>query len=221
MSDEVHKYLDRIDIFRACGTYFELPVSPAEPFARTSSRNLLEVIEFSKDVDDNAAQIPDAIERAFRILYYDFDQDRTTAIGTLFSEIASNIPHSGDNGYAVIQRYPKNNTVHIGIADLGVGFRENLMHHELCAGYARGSEFIIHTLREGGLTSRDGEGGMGLYTVNRIVRNGEGVLTIRSGTSIVQMYQNDEPHAFDDLPYIPGVQVFLSVYGAPDEWRYG
>lgn len=221
MSEEVHGYLDRIDLFSTCQDYFEPLARPAEPFARTSSRNLLEVIEFSNDVQSNAEQVPSAIDRAFRILYRDFDLERTRAINSLFSEIAQNIPHSGDTGFAVVQRYPQSNTVHIGIADLGVGFQENLKHHELCATYTRGSEFIIHTLREGGLTSRDGAGGMGLYTVNKIVRNGEGVLTIRSGRSIVQMNQNDEPHAFDDLPYIPGVQVFLSVYGAPDEWRYG
>lgn len=222
MKDDVHSYLDRIDLFTTCETYFERPASPAEPFARTRSRNLLEVIEFSKDVDNNAAQIPDAIERAFRILYYDFDRDRTNAIGTLFSEIAANIPHSRDNGYAIVQRYPKTNTVHMGIADLGVGFQENLMHHRQCTTFTRGSEFIKHILLKGGITSRDGDGGMGLYTVNQIVQNGEGVLTIRSGSSIVQLYQNDDLIFFDDLPFIPGVQVFLSVFGAPqDEWRYG
>lgn len=220
MNDDVHSYLDRIDLFTTCETYFKLPASPVEPFARTNSRNLLEVIEFSRDEDSNAAQIPEAIERAFRILYHDFDKKRTGAIGTLFSEIAANIPHSRDSGYAIVQRYPKTNTVHMGIADLGIGFQENLRNHGQCVTFSRGSDFIKHIMLKGGITSRDGDGGMGLYTVNQIVQNGEGVLTIRSGTSIVQMYQNDEPHAFDDLPYIPGVQVFLSVYGAPDEWRY-
>lgn len=222
MNDDVHSYLDRIDLFSTCHSYFEPISRPAEPFARTSSRNLLEVIEFSKDVNRNATQIPEAIERAFQILYNDFDKQRTRAIGTLFSEIAANIPHSRDSGYAIVQRYPKTNTVHMGIADLGVGFQENLRNHAQCAGFSRGSDFIKHILLKGGVTSRDGDGGMGLYTVNQIVQNGEGVLTIRSGSSIVQIYQNDDLIFFDNLSFIPGVQVFLSVFGAPqDEWRYG
>lgn len=221
MNDDVHSYLDRIDLFETCKTYFELPASPAERFARTSSRNLLEVIEFSNDEDRNAAQIPKAIERAFQILYYDFDKKRTAAIGTLFSEIAANIPHSRDNGYAVVQRFPKTNTVHMGIADLGVGFQENLIHHPQCADFSKGSDFIKQILLKGGVTSRNGDGGMGLYNVNQIVQNREGVLTIRSGSSIVQVYQNNELISYDDLPFIPGVQVFLSVFGAPqDSWRY-
>lgn len=222
MNGDVHNYLDRIDLFKTCHSYFEPLSRPAEPFARTSSRNLLEVIEFSKDVDTNTSQIPNAIERAFRILYHDFDKKRTAAIGTLFSEIAANIPHSHDSGYAIVQRYPKTNTVHMGIADLGIGFQENLKNHVECTSFSKGSDFIKHILLNGGITSRNGDGGMGLYTVNQIVQNGQGVLTIRSGSSIVQIYQNDHLTFFDDLPFIRGVQVFLSVFGAPqDEWRYG
>ncbi len=221
MNDDVHSYLDRIDLFTTCQTYFEPIPDPNERFARTSSKNLLEVIEFSSEVDKNSKQVPNAIERAFRILYYDFDKERTREIGTLFSEIAANIPHSQDSGYAIVQRYPKSNTIHMGIADLGIGFQENLKDHEQCVGFSKGSDFIMHILLNGGITSRNGDGGMGLFTVNQKVQNGEGVLTVRSGTSIVQIYQHDNPIFFDDLPFIPGVQVFLSVYGMPQDWRYG
>lgn len=219
MSEEVHGYLDRIDLFSTCQDYFEPLARPAEPFARTSSKNLLEVIEFSNDVNTNAEQIPSAVDRAYQILYRDFEPHIAGVIGTIFTEIAANIPHSGDVGYAVIQRYPKSNTIHIGIADLGRGIESNLKPNPACAGFANGSDYILRAI-EGGVTSRIGEGGMGLLVVNDKVQNGQGVLSIRSGSSLVQIYQNGDPNILDDLPFIPGVQVFLSVYGVPDEWRY-
>jgi len=228
MSSSVHRYLERMNLFTQCVLWLDqdCELKQEDRFDRSSvSSRLLEIMHIASDERQNALDVIDAIRRARLILMTWFDVD-TAAVGrllTILSEIASNVVHSQDEGFVVIQRYRDGRNFSCGsrvtvtIADIGIGIEKALQHShssikrdDNCELYS-GSDYIHHALRLG-VTSRDTVAGMGLPQVKNIVEDWRGTLTIRSSRSIVHFVEN-ACSTCDNGAEIPGTQVTISVRG--------
>jgi hypothetical protein len=228
MRPKVHQYLERMDLFRTCSPWIvqdqELPET--ERYDRLpESYRLLEIIRIDGEEQQNAKDVANAVRRAQHILTSWIGQD-TYAIGqlgTILAEITSNVVHSLDHGYAVIQRYRDNDNpffgshIWISIADLGIGIEGSLQRYQsrldpsVRRQLRRGSDYLIQAL-EMGVTTRETAGGTGLHWVRSIVTDWRGTFTIRSHRSIVS-FTEDTVIRRDDLTEIPGTQVTISVRG--------
>lgn len=140
---------------------------------------------------------------------------------TLISEISSNVTHSFDQGFALIQRYRSHTSARLGssvivaIADLGIGIQASLKDktQDLRLHDSRplrtGSDFILRAL-DLGVTRRAEIGGLGLSRVKMIVEEWQGSLFIRSFSSRV-LFANNRMYVWDDLVEVPGTQVIITV----------
>lgn len=228
MQLSVHRYLEHMDLFTQCAHWLEqeYELIPEERFDRSSASNrLLEIMHIASDEQHNALDATDAIRRAQRILmtWFDVDMRAVGRLLTILSEIGSNVSHSQDEGFIVIQRYRDKassscgSRVTVAIADLGIGIERALRHKDRCSEegndtrFRSGSDYIHYALQLG-VTSRDAIAGMGLPQVKGIVEDWRGTLTIRSVKSIVHFSEN-ACTVQDNCPEIPGTQVTISVRG--------
>lgn len=221
----VHAYLERVDVFAECGDFLKITgeLAESDELVRSdSSRRLLEVLSIPSEEQANAQAVTDAVRRAEQILStWLNDAALQGSVLTVLSEIAQNIIHSRDKGFAVIQRYKQSYTLDIeyaseiciGIADLGIGIKESLceFHPELRDKFQLGSDFIQYAM-EPGTSGQLRVRGLGLAHVRDLARKWHGALTIRSFGSTVQS-EHDCLEVRDDLTQIPGVQVFITVRG--------
>jgi hypothetical protein len=135
-SEEVLKYLERMDFFKFINKYFRLePTEPEIPgkYLRSSySDVLLEItpIEKSDDIHFIVGRIKD---RAQAILTSHLHYDERTINGFIvaLSEVCQNIlEHSEKAGFVGIQKYHfqnlNKNVVKIAVMDIGIGFRQSL-----------------------------------------------------------------------------------------------
>ncbi len=223
---EVHRYCERMDVLRQCGTWLEeeRTLAEEERFDRApASSNLLEMHPISSDEDRNSRDVAAAVARAARIIRAWFDAD-AAAVGrllTMLSEITSNVVHSRDQGFALMQRYRGDmqhlsSRVTMAVGDLGIGVEASLRAkaraHPNGVRLESGSGYILHALQLG-VTSRDTAGGMGLYQVRSLVEEWRGSLVIRSGRSMVRV-SAEEIETWDELADIPGTQVTITVQGS-------
>jgi hypothetical protein len=222
---DVHAYLERMDLFARCGPWLEVcePLADDARFDRSpASPNLLEVLPIASDEEVNASDVAEALERVGLIVDTWFDAD-ASAVGrllTMLSEIATNVVHSRDRGFATIQRYRRgpshrSSLVAFAVGDLGIGIEASLRRRPgrpLDPGLHTGSDYIHHALRLG-VTSRGSIGGMGLYQVQKLVEEWNGVLIIRSRRSVVRAGA-DGIRTYDGLTDIPGTQVAVFVQGS-------
>ena len=226
---DVHRYLERMDLFSQCGNWIRVAqeLADADRLSRsTASQRLLEVLPIASEETQNAQDVTDALARASLILmsWFAADADAVTRLLTMLSEITTNVVHSLDRGFAVMQRYRDNDAVAFGsqvtiaVGDLGIGIQTSLRRKE---NFPRnlghqpresGSDYILHAL-ELGVTSRDTVGGMGLYRVRTLVHGWNGSLRIRSARSAVRI-SGSAVDVADDLAEIPGTQVVISVRGS-------
>lgn len=225
----VHQYLERIDLFSTCGGWIkqerELPSS--ERYDRVSeSVRLLEIMRVDSNEGQNAKDVARAIGRANHILsnWFGRDLQATGQLCTMLAEIASNIVHSADHGYAVIQRHrdPDNplfgSRIWIAIADLGVGIEGSLssqhsrLEPQVRKQLRRGSDYLLQSL-EMGVTARRTAGGTGLHWVRSMVQDWRGTLSIRSRRSLV-VINEDKLTRRDDLIEVPGTQVTIFIRGS-------
>lgn len=226
MQSQVHRYLERVDLFTTCGEWVkqDRELSHNERYSRSSaSRTLLEVIPIASDPDQNGWDVDDAVVRARRIVKTWFGANKSSVdrLLTILAEVATNITHSHDQGYAVIQRYrhPTDPTaggrVSVAIADLGIGIEASLRSKPVSATmtplpkFARGSDAILHAFKLG-VTSRDTVAGLGLARVRAIVEEWHGSLHVRSLSSCVH-FDGELTIPDDDLPAIPGTHVTFTV----------
>jgi hypothetical protein len=223
----VHQYLERTDLFTHCAAWLEdgQPLAPEERFERLpESRRLLEIFPISGEKAENSRDVPLALERANAILTYWLEQDRIAIerACTMLAELAENIVHSQDSGFAIIQRYrdsgyfPNGSRVHLAVADLGIGIETSLRssaHRVPLSLAARGSAYLAYALQFG-TTSRGSVAGTGLPIVKTHVQNWSGTLEIRSDRSLLLCW-GEECLLYDDLVAFPGTQVVLQVQGAP------
>jgi anti-sigma regulatory factor (Ser/Thr protein kinase) len=219
-SEEVLKYLERMDFFKFINKYFKLePPEPAIPekYLRSSYTDvLLEItpIEKSDDIHFIVGKIKD---RAHAILTSHLHYDERTINGFIvaLSEVCQNIlEHSEKTGFVGIQKYHfqnlNKNVVKIAVMDIGIGFRKSLSERlEL----KDDLEAIEKALLHGASRYADRGRGHGLASVRRFVHQWNGKLSIRSGTaklSIIPRWARGKKREVN-LSYFPGAQVNIML----------
>lgn len=218
-SEEVLRYLERMNFFELASSYFDLdPSKPnlSEKYLRSSySDVLLEItpIEKSDDIHFIVGKVKD---RAHSILarHLHYDDKAINGFIVALSEVCQNIiEHSENKGFVGIQKYhfQKNlnkNVVKIAVMDIGIGFRKSLSRR-----FSLKDDFqaIEKALLQGASRYTDEGRGHGLAAVRRFVNQWNGKLSIRSGTarlSIIPSWawgKEKEPN----LAYFPGSQISI------------
>lgn len=219
-SEEVLKYLERMDFFRFINKYFKLePPEPAIPekYLRSSYTDvLLEItpIEKSDDIHFIVGKIKD---RAQAILTSHLHYDERTINGFIvaLSEVCQNIlEHSERTGFVGIQKYHfqnlDKNVVKIAVMDIGIGFRKSLSERlELKDDLDAIEKALLH----GASRYADRGRGHGLASVRRFVYQWNGKLSIRSGTAkfaIIPRWARGKKREVN-LPYFPGAQINIML----------
>ncbi|GBD98495.1 hypothetical protein BMS3Abin07_00509 [bacterium BMS3Abin07] len=135
-SEEVLKYLERMDFFRFANRYFRLkPPAPqiSDKYLRSSYSDVLLEITSIEKADDIHFIVGEVKDRAHAILARHLHYDDSTINGFIvaLSEACQNIiEHSETTGYVGIQKYHfqniDKNIVKIAVMDTGIGFRKSL-----------------------------------------------------------------------------------------------
>ena len=189
-SEEVLRYLERMDFFKFAPKYFRLePLKPeiSEKYLRSSySDVLLEItpIEKSDDIHFIVGKVKD---RAHSILrrHLKYDERAINGFIVSLSEVCQNIiEHSESKGFVGIQKYHfqniGKNVVKIAVMDTGIGFRKSLSERfSLRSDLHSIEEAFIH----GASRYTDKGRGHGLAAVRRFVNEWNGKISIRSGTA--------------------------------------
>lgn len=214
-------YLERMDVFSVFANSILPPKLPTTLWSRASSNNLMELQSLSADPQqNNLVDVPKIVSIVRDLLLGRVSPSHLSAAGTLLSEVAQNVVHSGNQGFTLSQIYHagRGHRAHIGVADLGIGIPASLRAKYPNVGQP--SDYLRKAL-EAGVTSQSTGGGLGLHQVHQLVKNGGGTLTIRSDTAMLQLY-NGRFYQWDDLAHIPGTQVFLTIWGRhdPGQWNY-
>jgi len=215
-SEEVLKYLERMDFFRFAGGYFNLkPVQPqiSEKYLRSfNSDVLLEITPIEKS-DDIHFIVGTVKGRAYAILekHLHYDERAINSFIVALSEVCQNIlEHSETKGFVGIQKYHfqsmNKNIVKIAVMDIGIGFRTSLSER---FSLKSDLEAIEKALIHGASRYAEKGRGHGLAAVRRFVNQWNGKLSIRSGTaklSIIPQWAWGKEKEFN-LAYFPGSQV--------------
>ncbi|UJS17240.1 MAG: ATP-binding protein [Candidatus Jettenia sp.] len=215
-SEEVLKYLERMDFFRFAYNYFDLrPSRPEilEKYLRNSySDVLLEITPIEKS-DDIHFIVRKVKERAHAILNRHLHYDERAIHGFIvaLSEVCQNIiEHSKARGFVGIQKYffqkIGKNVVKIAVMDIGMGFKKSLserftLKHDLDA--------IENALLRGVSRFAEKGRGHGLAAVRRFVNQWDGKLSIRSGNaklSIIPEWVWGKEKELNLTPF-PGAQI--------------
>lgn len=219
----VLQYLERMDVFShdTARLVAADPLPACECWERSpASINLLELQPIASAEAENARDVSRAVTRAQSILasWLGDDALRVGRFCTMLSELASNIVHSDDQGFAIIQRYTgaaspfPSSMISIAIADLGIGIEASLRRHGIHGhvGELRtGSDYILHALKLG-VSSRDTVAGNGLFQIKQQILEASGTLVIRSQGSEITL-EGGILRVRDDLACIPGTQVTLAI----------
>lgn len=219
-SEDVLKYLERMDFFRFTDCYFnivsEKPVMSDKYLRSSFSDVLLEItpIERSDDIHFIVGRVR---KRAHKILakHLHYDERAIDGFIVALSEVCQNIiEHSGNTGYVGIQKYHfqkiNRNVVKIAVMDLGTGFRESLSERVLIKDDI---DAIEKALLHGMSRYKDIGRGHGLAAVRRFVNQWKGKISIRSGTaklSIIPEWtwgKEKEPY----LTFFPGSQINIML----------
>lgn len=226
----VHQYLERMDLFTQCESWLvETQQLPEwKRFDRAAeSATLLEVLPIASDEGQNTRDLLVAQKRASRILrtWFDAETGEVVKLLAMLSEIGSNVCHSQDRGFVVIQRYRDlsvkrdSGRVAMVVSDLGIGIEQSLRNKPIGNGQATAhleeeSDYILHALQLG-VTGRNEIAGLGLPRVKQLVAQWNGVLVIRSRRSRIQA-SAEGVRKRNDLIDIPGTQVTILIRGALD-----
>ena len=215
-SDEVCRYLDRMDFFTHARRYFSLESSsgeaPGKYLRSAASDVLLEItpVEKSNDIHFIVGKVRD---RAQAILAAHLRYDERTINGFIvaLSEVCQNIiEHSENKGFVGIQKYRysslNKNIVKIAVMDVGIGFRKSLSSRfKLRSDLEAIDKALLH-----GASRHEDEGrGHGLAAVRRFVNQWQGKLSIRSGTarlSIIPKWARGSEQQRNLIPF-PGAQI--------------
>ena len=190
-SEEVLKYLERMDFFKFADSYFNL--EPPKPkisgkYLRSSySDVLLEItpIEKSDDIHFIVGRVKD---RANAILkrHLNYDEKAINGFIVALSEVCQNIiEHSENRGFVGIQKYHfhqkiNKNVAKIAVMDLGIGFKKSLSER---FPLKNDFEAIEKALLHGASRYVDKGRGHGLAAVRRFVKQWNGKISIRSSTA--------------------------------------
>ncbi len=189
-SEDVLRYLERMDFFKYADRYFKL--SPDKPdvsdkYSRSSySDVLLEITSIEKS-DDIHFIVGKVKERAHTILerHLHYDDRAINGFIVALSEVCQNIlEHSENTGFVGIQKYHfqniDKNVVKIAVMDLGIGFKKSLEQRFMIKDDL---EAIERALLHGASKYADKGRGHGLAAVRRFVNKWNGKISIRSGTA--------------------------------------
>ncbi len=215
-SEEVLKYLERMDFFRFADGYFTLkPSQPhiSEKYLRNQSSDvLLEItpIEKSDDIHFIVGKVKD---RAQSILakHLHYDERAINGFIVALSEVCQNIiEHSETKGFVGIQKYHfqgmNKNVVKIAVMDIGIGFRMSLsVRFSLKSDLEAIEKALIH----GASRYTEKGRGHGLAAVRRFINQWNGKLSIRSGTaklSIIPQWAWGKEKELN-LTHFPGAQI--------------
>lgn len=219
-SEEVIKYLERMDFFRFADKYFSLePARPqiSEKYKRSSCSDvLLEItsIEKSNDIHYIVGKVK---KRANAILkkHLHYDERAINGFIVALSEVCQNIiEHSETKGFVGIQKYHfqtlNKNVVKIAVMDIGIGFKKSLSERFSLKDDA---EAIEKGLLHGASRYADEGRGHGLAAVRRFVHQWNGKLSIRSGTARLSIIPDwswgREKEA--GLIHFPGAQISIML----------
>ncbi len=215
-SEEVLKYLERMDFFKFASNYFIL--KPPEPqisekyTRRINSDVLLEITPIEK-ADDIHFIVGRVKDRAHAILarHLHYDERTINCFIVALSEVCQNIiEHSENKGFVGIQKYHfqnlNKNVVKIAVMDIGIGFRMSLSGR-----FSLKSDLdaIDKALLHGASRYAEKGRGHGLAAVRRFVNQWNGKLSIRSGAARLSIIPNwawgkeKELH----LTHFPGAQI--------------
>lgn len=189
-SDNVLRYLERMDFFKYAPLYYHLEPGMPEPAGRflRSSRSdvLLEITPIEKS-DDIHFIVGRVKKRAHTILarHLHYDERAINGFIVALSEVCQNIiEHSENTGFVGIQKYHFQkrdmNVVKIAVMDLGIGFRESLSERIAAV---NDLDAIEQALLHGVSRHKDQGRGHGLKAVRRFVGKWNGKISIRSGTA--------------------------------------
>jgi len=186
-SNEVLRYLERMDFFSHAKQYFTLePMQPPTEGSSSQSDVLLEItpIERAQDIHYIVGRVRDR-SQAILSTHLRYDEKAVNGFIVALSEVCQNIiEHSENKGFVGIQkyRYPSlgKNIVKIAVMDAGIGFRKSLFGRFKLKGDL---EAIEKALLQGASRHEDEGRGHGLAAVRRFVNQWQGKLSIRSGTA--------------------------------------
>ncbi len=217
-SEEVLRYLERMDFFSFAGNYFTL--EPAKPeiagkYPRNSSSDVLLEITPAEKSDDIHFIVGKVKERAQAILAKHLNYTARAINGFIvaLSEVCQNIvEHSANKGFVGIQKYHfqnlDKNVVKIAVMDTGVGFMNSLSDRFLLRNDLHAIE---KALLHGASRFADEGRGHGLAAVRKFVHHWNGKLSIRSGTaklSILPKWARGKEKELDLTPF-PGAQISI------------
>ena len=219
-SEEVLKYLERMDFFKFAEKYFYLePSNPpmSEKYLRSSESDvLLEITQIEKS-DDIHFIVGRVKERSHAILtmHLNYDQNAINNFIVALSEVCQNIiEHSEYKGFVGIQKYHfqtlNKNVVKIAVMDIGIGFRKSLSER---FSFKDDYEAIEKGLLHGASRFADKGRGHGLSAVRRFVNQWNGRLSIRSGTaklSVIPDWSRGRKKEAN-LTYFPGAQIHIML----------
>lgn len=219
-SEEVLKYLERMDFFRFAGEYFML-IPPELRLSGKYRRSaysdvLLEItpIERSDDIHFIVGKVK---ERANAILkkHLNYEERAINGFIVALSEVCQNIiEHSGKKGFVGIQKYHfqnlNKNVVKIAVMDIGVGFRKSLSER---FPLKNDIEAIEKALLHGASRYADEGRGHGLAAVRRFVNQWNGKLSIRSGAAKLSILPGWAwgKEKETRLSYFPGAQISIML----------
>ncbi len=219
-SEEVLKYLERMDFFKFAAHYFRLePPKPdiPEKYLRSSySDVLLEItpIEKSDDIHFIVGKVKDR-SHAILARHLNYDENAINNFIVALSEVCQNIiEHSEYKGFVGIQKYRfqgiDKNVVKIAVMDIGIGFRKSLSER---FSLKNDLDAIEKGLLHGASRFAEKGRGHGLSAVRRFVKQWNGKLSIRSGTaklSIIPEWARGKAKEMN-LAYFPGAQINIML----------
>lgn len=210
LAGDVHAYLDRVDLFDVGNNWLQPADSLDEEWSRNpQTANLLELtlIAGPEDVTTIAA-------RAHRIFSYWLGTKELNSLLNVLSEVCANVyQHSGDQGYALIQRYEADMRgqviVQVAVGDSGCGIRGSLASRHDNIGEAP-LDYLKAAMQ--GLSARStGRGGLGLRRVEQIVASNKGYLWLRSETAALMTRGPKRTQPHEELIHVPGTQVAVEL----------
>jgi anti-sigma regulatory factor (Ser/Thr protein kinase) len=219
-SEDVVRYLERMDFFKYAGSVYDMASGPPElpdKFLRSPRSDvLLEITPIEKS-DDIHFIVGKVKKRAHAILdtHLHYNERAIGGFIVALSEVCQNIiEHSENTGFVGIQKYSfqkrDRNVVKIAVMDLGIGFRESLSERFSAA---NDLDAIEKALVHGVSRYRDEGRGHGLAAVRRFIRQWNGKITIRSGTarfSIIPDWAWGKERE-TNLTYFPGSQIHIML----------
>jgi anti-sigma regulatory factor (Ser/Thr protein kinase) len=219
-SEEVLKYLERMDFFKFAERYFILePLNSqlSEKYFRSSySDVLLEItpIEKSDDIHFLVGKVKDR-SHAILAMHLNYDESAINGFIVALSEVCQNIiEHSEYKGFVGVQKYHfqnlNKNVVKIAVMDIGIGFRRSLSER---LSLKSDIEALGKGLLHGASRFADKGRGHGLSAVRRFVKQWNGKLSVRSGTaklSIIPQWVRGKAKEIN-LAYFPGAQINIML----------